>query len=116
MQPVDVRDVARLLAEMLVMPTLGRVIVEIGGPDVLTFDEFITKVRARRTPILHVPARPLVAALGALEGPLFSVLPITAGQFYGFLHDTTAAPHTLTGRLVPGPRSVDAMIEELRSA
>ena len=116
MQPVDVRDVARFLAEMLVMPSLGRVTVEIGGPDVLTFDEFITKVRARRTPILHIPASPLVAALGALEGPLFSLLPVTAGQFYGFLHDTTAAPNALAGRLLPARRSVDAMIEDLRSA
>jgi NADH dehydrogenase len=116
MQPVDVRDVAWFLAEMLGMPTLGRVTVEIGGPDVLTFDEFIAKVRARRTPILHVPAGPLVATLGALERPLFSLLPVTAGQFYGFLHDTTATPHTLAGRLMPARRNVDAMIEELRRA
>lgn len=116
MQPVDVRDVARFLAEMLLLPSLGCVTVELGGPDVLTFDEFVTKVRARRTPILHVPAGPLVAALGALERPLHSLLPVTAGQFYGFLHDTTAAPHTLAGRLVPAKRTVDAMIEDLRSA
>jgi NADH dehydrogenase len=116
MQPVDVRDVARFLAEMMAMPSLGRETVELGGPDVLTFDEFIARVRARRTPILHVPAGPLVAALGALERPLHSILPVTAGQFYGFLHDTTAAPHALAGRLVPAKRNVDAMIEELRSA
>jgi len=116
MQPVDVRDLARFLVEMLAMPSFGRVTVEIGGPDILTFDEFVAKVRDRRTPILHLPARPLVAALGALERPFFSLLPVTAGQFYGFLHDTTAAPHSLPGLLVPARRGVDAMIEDLRSA
>jgi NADH dehydrogenase len=116
MQPVDVRDVARFLAEIMAMPSLGRETVELGGPDVLTFDEFIAKIRADSTPILHVPAGPLVAALGALERPLRSILPVTAGQFYGFLHDTTAAPHALAGRLVPAKRNVDVMIEELRSA
>ena len=116
MQPVDVRDVARFLAEMLALPAFGRVTVEIGGPDVLTFNEFVARVRAGRTPILHLPAGPIVATLGALEGPLRSVLPVTAGQFYGFLHDTTAAPHTLDGRLVPAKRGIDAMIQDLRSA
>jgi NADH dehydrogenase len=116
MQPVDVRDVARFLAEMLAMPSFGNVTVEIGGPDVLTFDEFVAKVRERRTPILHVPTAPLVAVLGAIEVPLRSILPITAGQFYGFMHDTTASPHALPTRLVPMLRGVDSMIEDLRGA
>ncbi len=137
LQPVDVRDVATFLAGMLGLPELGGETIDLGGPTRLTFDEMLARARdggappssahgarlpaapsaapsaARRPFLLHVPARPLVGALAALERVFGAALPVTAGQFYGFLHDTTAEPHPLVARLLPSPRPLEAMIAEL---
>jgi NADH dehydrogenase len=113
LQPVDVRDVARFLAALLREPQLGRETIELGGPEALTFDELVVRIRGGPARIAHVPAAPLVGALAALERVAFAALPVTAGQFYGFVHDTTAAPHPHVARLLPNRRSLDSMIAEL---
>lgn len=114
LQPVDVRDVASLLVDLSALPTLGRETIEIGGPEALTFDDFLARVRGGgAVHILHVPAAPVVGTLAALEGVFGAALPVTAGQFYGFLYDTTAAPHPLIDRFLPRRRGIAAMIAEL---
>jgi NADH dehydrogenase len=113
MQPVDVRDVARLLVELAAAPSLGKVTLELGGPDVLTFDEMLVRARGASARVLHVPAAPLIGTLAALERVAGAALPVTAGQFYGFLHDTTAAPNALVDRLLPARRDIKTMVAEL---
>ena len=41
------------------------------------------------------------------------MLPLSAGQLYPFVYDSTAAPNALTERLGPGMRDVDGMLAEL---
>ncbi len=113
LQPVDVRDVARFLVELAASPALGRVTIELGGPDVLTFDEILVRARGAASRVVHVPAAPLIGTLAALERIVGGALPVTAGQFYGFLHDTTAAPNPLVDRFLPMRRDIDTMVAEL---
>jgi hypothetical protein len=73
----------------------------------------LARARGGAARIWHVPAAPIVGALAALERIAGGAIPITAGQFYGFLHDTTATPSALVDRLLPARRDVNTMVAEL---
>jgi hypothetical protein len=62
---------------------------------------------------VHVPLRPLRAALGLLETVLPVTPPMTAGQLATFANDGTARP--LPFPWPPGvpARGIDAMLDEL---
>ncbi len=76
-QPVLVDDLAECVA--LALKAKGRdATFEVGGPDLMTFDEMIRivmEVTRRRRPIVHLPERLMRAGAGVLEmlpGPLLS--------------------------------------------
>lgn len=113
LQPIHVRDVARFLAGLVQEETLGGDTIELGGPEALTFDDFFARVRGGPTRVLHVPTAPLSLPLQILERALPVALPVTAGQFLGFVFDTTAAPHARVERLLPQKTSLEKMITGL---
>ena len=89
----------------------------------LSFEQLLRKIRVATKPgaqpggrALHLPLGALMATLGALEGPLLPVLPMTAGQLYAFAHDSTAAPNPLLARHLAAMKGVDAMLAELARA
>lgn len=116
LQPVDVRDVALFLAALLKEPFLGRETMELGGPEVLTFNDLIMRIRGRESVILHVPTGSIIAVLALMEKISPLSLPFTAGQFYGLLYDTVACSHPTVERLLPVRRGLQTMLQDCGGA
>ena len=117
-QPILVDDLCDALADWLFDDALAGGEYDLGGPEELSFEELLARIRGQLKPgsgqrALHLPLGPLMGVLGALEGPLFPVLPMTAGQLYAFKYDSTAAPNALLDRHRGAMRDVDSMLAEL---
>jgi NADH dehydrogenase len=72
-QPIWVDDVAAYFGEALVRPEAANRTFEIGGPDVVTWNDFwerLKRARGSRRPSLHVPM-----GVMRVQASLFSVLP-----------------------------------------
>jgi nucleoside-diphosphate-sugar epimerase len=116
-QPVFVEDLACAIAALLEEPAAYRRIVEIGGPQVLSMEELLLRIRAGGTgrqnrATVHLPARPVAMVLGWLEPFLRPLLPVTAGQLASFTNDGTAEPGPWTGAWLAGMRNIDEMLAE----
>ena len=122
-QPLLADDLANVLADWIFDETLTGGAYDVGGPETLGFEELLQRIRAatsgaaggRAAPgkTVHLPLKALMGTLGALEGPLLPVLPMTAGQLYAFAYDSAAEPHALLERHRQGMRDVAGMLEEL---
>jgi len=104
-QPVDVADVVKLLAGLAREAGGKSDPLEIGGPEVVSIEELISRLRApaasdRPARFLHLPLGLIRAVLAFLEKPLLSVLPLSAGQLASFANDSTAKSNPLVERLV----------------
>ena len=93
-QPVSVRDVATFLLESTDDGAgFASGIVEIGGPEIMTIEELLVRIRRIRygktARVLHIPAGPVKAVLGAVEKVLLPILPLTSGQLASFTNDGT---------------------------
>jgi NADH dehydrogenase len=93
-QPVFVDDLSAALAAVLDDPASSGRTIEIGGPEVLTMEELLLRVRksagipdSRR---IHLPAGMMSACLALVEPVLRPLLPVTAGQLASFTNDGTA--------------------------
>lgn len=97
-QPVHVDDVAEVVAGLAEGGALGGRVVEVGGRDTVPMETFLRRVRreakGKEGPVVRVPVAPLIGALGLMEPVLLGALPATAGQFYVFAHDSSAAADT----------------------
>jgi len=87
-QPIHVDDVAEFLNQILRRDLFAGSLLELGGPEVLSFEELLQRAREKRSgkraAVLHIPLGPLAALLSAMEPLLFPVLPITVGQLSSF--------------------------------
>ncbi len=118
-QPVHVDDVAAAVAHLAARPELGGATIDFGGPEAMTWDELLRRVRRTLTggegPSVPVPLAPVVAALAGLERVLPGPPPVTAGQFYAFRHDGLAAPDDSVPPAPSERRSVDDRLAERRA-
>jgi len=116
-QPVFVGDVAECLARMLEDGALAGRTVEIGGPEVLSVEDLLLRIRRARggrgAPVMHLPARPVAACLGWMEPLLRPILPVTAGQLATFTNDGTADPSEWLKQWHPWMMSVDNILRLL---
>jgi nucleoside-diphosphate-sugar epimerase len=116
-QPVDVRDVARAIVAIVGGFRCDTPVVELGGPDVVSWVELLMRIRAacglRPTRAVAIPAwlvrEPLRAAGWALRG----AFPISPGQVSPFLMDGTAEPSSLHRHLEASMASLDVMLGRL---
>ena len=113
-QPVDVDDVATVLADLVERGPYDGSVVGIGGPETMTVEELLQAIRlaAGRAPArpLHLPwgiTLPLLAALEASTGGRF---PLTVGQLSLFRYDGTVTPHPLVEVRRPTMHSLAAML------
>ena len=115
-QPIHVEDLARGILEVVERPPEGGPI-EIGGPEVITIEELLRRIRlalrGKRGPLIRIPLQPLESILAALEGPLLPLLPFTAGQLTTFSTEGIAIPNSLTARMRPTMLGLDAMLQDL---
>ena len=115
-QPVWVEDVVDALTGLSRDP-LTDATVELGGPDVLTFDSLLHKIsqrlRHRSTRIIHLPAQSAIVLLARLERLLRGVLPVSAGQLYPFVNDSVARSGKLAAKYSPHQTDVNEMLDIL---
>ena len=112
-QPVSVDDLAGCLAAILEDPAFAGSTVEIGGPDILSIEELLVKIRGAGpggARVVHLPARLIAGCVGMLEKVLLPVLPFTAGQIASFLNDGTVEADAQVARWQAGMQRVDQML------
>jgi NADH dehydrogenase len=113
-QPIHVDDLVRVLIALLRRRPLGHLMLEAGGPEIITISDLLRRIRqvarGRRGPMIHVPLAPVRGALAMLEPALFSLLPLTAGQLATFANDGIVDDE-LSAREVASPElDLDAML------
>lgn len=114
-QPVHVDDVCRALVECVATESLGGETLEVGGPEVLTMEALMGRLREARLgtrgSALHVPLALMRLPLRLAErAGLRRLLPVTAGQLASFRFDGVAAPNPLQARLAAALTPVAAML------
>jgi NADH dehydrogenase len=105
-QPVDVDAVALLLAGLARDGEGAGAIIEFGGPETSTMKELLAQLRAKAgkpgaAKFLHLPLPLIRHSLALVEGPLFPLVPFTAGQLASFANDSIALAHPIAERLAP---------------
>jgi uncharacterized protein YbjT (DUF2867 family) len=106
-QPIWIDDVAEHFARALDTPTAANKTFEIGGPDIVTWDELyrtIAKVLGKRRALAHIPAS--LARTGALATQWIPKAPLSADQVAMIqagdnVVTNTDAVHTFQLPLVP---------------
>ena len=115
-QPIFVDDLVATMIALIRKDLFGDGIYELGGPDVAPFDELLRKVHRLRTGrepvVIHLPLRPIMAGLSALEPVLGRHLPVTAGQLFAFRYDSTADPALAFPNHGPRSLGLDDMIRQ----
>jgi nucleoside-diphosphate-sugar epimerase len=118
-QPIGVDDVARGMALLLARSRFSGEILELGGTDVVTFEELIRRIRTlshkSAAPVLHLPVIPISATLRLLGGIFGSHLPVSAGQLVPFTNDGVADPSDLAVELRPRMIPLDELLDRLAS-
>jgi NADH dehydrogenase len=118
-QPVSVDDLAAALAAILEDPEFAGRTVEIGGPEILSIEKLLLKIRrdvaGKSAPVLHLPAGAIAGCVGLLEKVLLPVLPFTAGQIASFVNDGTVDRDPLTAGWLAGMQTLDQMLASSRA-
>lgn len=120
-QPIDVEDVARAIALILRRSRFAGEVIELGGPEVLTFESLMRRIRlacrgsGARTPVVHLPVGPMRQLLRIAGSALGSRVPVSPGQLIPFLNDGVADPSDLAAELRPQMTSLGDMVKRLAS-
>jgi NADH dehydrogenase len=116
-QPIFVDDLAGSLTAILEDRAFHCRTIEVGGPEVLTIEELLLRIRRTfstvRARVIHLPVGPLAACLGWVEPVLRGLLPVTAGQLASFVNDGTVEPDPCVTRWQAHMRGVDEMLQSL---
>lgn len=93
-QPIYVEDLVTCLLHILDTAPFQNEVVELGGPEVASFEQFLGYIalayRGSVPVTVHLPLRLLTTPLAVLERLLSEVLPLSAGQLSVFANDSTA--------------------------
>lgn len=113
-QPVDVVDVAEVLADLCERGPFDGSVAGIGGPDVVSVEDLMQAIRAAagrsRAPAMHLPLGLLLPLLAAAETATGGRVPLTVGQLSLFRFDGTVTPHPVVDARRPAMRSLDTML------
>ncbi|MEM1249984.1 MAG: NAD(P)H-binding protein [Acidobacteriota bacterium] len=92
-QPIWVDDLARTLLGVLLYPPEGCRTVDLGGPEIVSWDELVERIyrasggNGNGPRVVHLPLAPLIGGLRLAEAVLPALPPVTAGQFASFAND-----------------------------
>lgn len=92
-QPIWVDDLARTLLGILLYPPEGCRTVDLGGPEIVSWDELVQRIyrasggNGGGPRVVHLPVTPLIHGLRLAEAVLPTLPPVTAGQFASFVND-----------------------------
>jgi NADH dehydrogenase len=106
-QPIDVNELAASIRSITDTSGHDGEMVEIGGPEILTMDELLIRIRGMlgkgSAPILHIPAKPVAMLAGWGESILGPRLPFTAGQLASFTNDGVAGQESRQADIPEAP-------------
>lgn len=115
LQPIHVENLVDCLLTLVQEEAFANETLELGGPEIIAIEELLRRLRRARGcgegRVIHLPLRIVQGVLGLLEGLLFPVLPITAGQLAMFGNDGMATPTDYGQHLVGRLKSVDEMLK-----
>ena len=99
-QPVDLEDVALVLADIVEENSYRNEVIGIGGPEVVTIESLLRGIRAaagrRPAPVVHLPFAAVLPALGLAARVTGGRFPLSVGQTALFRFDGTVPPHPRT--------------------
>jgi hypothetical protein len=117
-QPVDVDDLCIVLNSIMKAKQFRDEVIEVGGPDKLSFQDFLERAHAHIYGgwhvILRIPIKPLLPILTFLE-KLAPAFPISPGQLSAFYNDGSADPINSDQLQALKMKSVDQIVKELIS-
>jgi len=109
MRPLFLDDLVDVILAVLARPKLAGRIYDVGGPDDVTYDQFLAAICAalgRRCRTLHLPL-PLSFALAWTLERLLPSPPLTTDNVRGAIHDAHCDPRALARDLRPQLTSLD---------
>lgn len=113
-QPIYLDDLVDLLIEVLEGNNFHNQVLELGGPEVITCETFLSEIHQsvydRPGRKLRLPYHLAKQGLAILEGLFSSILPVSAGQLSAFGNDGIIAKNDLVERSAPRMKSVKEMI------
>jgi len=116
-QPVYVDDLVHLIMEFVSTDRFRNELLEIGGPEVLSLDEFVRRIhhacRGSTPIVLHLPLAFILGPLHMLESFMAAKLPVSAGQFASFHNDGTVTANALVTPSSGEMLDMDAMFAYL---
>lgn len=116
-QPVFVDDIADCMVSILEDNRFDGQIVEIGGPETLSIEDLLLRIRrwrgGGRARVIHLPARPIATCLSWVEPFLRPLLPFTAGQLASFANDGTIALSAWVAEQQTRMKNIDEMLQSI---
>ena len=114
-QPVDVDDVALVLADVVEAGTYRNEVIGIGGPEIITIESLLQALRIaggrRPAPVLRLPLAAVLPALGLAARLTGGRFPLSVGQTALFRFDGTVASHPITEARRGGMRPLAEMLQ-----
>ncbi|HKQ77192.1 MAG TPA: NAD-dependent epimerase/dehydratase family protein [Blastocatellia bacterium] len=96
MQPIALEDIVACLRTILAKNLFTDQIIELGGPEKITCEQFLKRIhkryRGKEPAVLRLPLKPLIAILSVMEKIFSNLAPVNAGQLSPFWQDSTAEP------------------------
>lgn len=114
-QPIYIDDLIDCTLTVINDTAVHNEIIELGGPEVVTFEEFLTlihqKYKGKHSSVLHLPLRFFIPLLRLIERVSPAVLPLNAGQLSSFMNDGTIDQNRIVTRYQPQMRTVEKMLD-----
>jgi len=116
-QPVFIDDVVELLLGIVSSGRFMNEILELGGAEVLTIDDFVRRIhqvyKGGRGHVVHIPLGVILSTLRMIERRFPALLPVSSGQFASFYNDGMAEKNDLYESLGVEMKTVDDMLARL---
>lgn len=98
-QPIYVSDLVDFIRTVVRDDAFDNEVIELGGPTVVSIEDVLQALRVAATgargPTIHIPLRPLMPLLRALESVSYRLVPFTTGQLATFRFAGVAEAHPI---------------------
>ena len=116
-QPIYISDLARVMLCMIDKERFQNEIYDLGGPEILTFEEFIHLIHmecgGERHSLFHIPLGFVLRILGVLEKYFYNQLPMNTGQLSSFRFNSTTEANRMSSKHASSMKDAKSMIREI---
>jgi len=118
-QPIYVNDLTDCLLYIIREGIFLNETYEIGGPDVISIEDFIKRIRQifynKKSRTVHIPLGLLIPILSFLEKIFYSYMPINIGQLSSFRYDGTIEENRIFHKHLSQMKNIDTMLRLARN-